>query len=225
MPEVSEVQAAPSTSSPFRFVHERLQKGAVFKFRAVTEAGTPVTHLDAMKSMQATDPQFMPGFLDTLATCPFRGYFFETPAMTGKLAGSRDFEYVLVDSPSLAAKDFQPDKKAFEDHLAEPEKNGEPLASFLSLSGDAMLIAPTQHPETATSAYSNIATFSRSAPMQQQKALWKEAATAVLESYESDEHKPFWLSTSGMGVFWLHLRVDTRPKYYAWGPYRKLAAL
>jgi hypothetical protein len=25
---------------------------------------------------------------------------------------------------------------------------------------------------------------------------------------------PLWLSTAGMGVSWLHLRLDSRPKYY-----------
>ena len=30
-----------------------------------------------------------------------------------------------------------------------------------------------------------------------------------------------WLSTAGLGVYWLHLRLDTRPKYYSFQPYRK----
>ena len=28
--------------------------------------------------------------------------------------------------------------------------------------------------------------------------------------------KPVWLSTSGMGVAWLHFRLDQRPKYYTY---------
>jgi len=28
------------------------------------------------------------------------------------------------------------------------------------------------------------------------------------------------LSTAGMGVYWLHVRLDTRPKYYQHTPYR-----
>ena len=31
---------------------------------------------------------------------------------------------------------------------------------------------------------------------------------------------PVWLSTAGMGVSWLHLRLDSQPKYYRHGPYR-----
>ena len=33
--------------------------------------------------------------------------------------------------------------------------------------------------------------------------------------------KPTWLSTAGMGVAWLHVRLDQRPKYYAHRPYRE----
>jgi hypothetical protein len=31
---------------------------------------------------------------------------------------------------------------------------------------------------------------------------------------------PLWLSTSGLGVAWLHVRLDERPKYYTHAPYR-----
>lgn len=32
---------------------------------------------------------------------------------------------------------------------------------------------------------------------------------------------PVWLNTAGGGVPWLHLRIDSRPKYYTFEPYRK----
>ena len=33
--------------------------------------------------------------------------------------------------------------------------------------------------------------------------------------------KPVWLSTAGAGVSWLHVRLDDRPKYYGYAPYRQ----
>jgi len=33
---------------------------------------------------------------------------------------------------------------------------------------------------------------------------------------------PTWLSTAGGGVAWLHVRLDTRPKYYRYNPYRAI---
>ena len=38
------------------------------------------------------------------------------------------------------------------------------------------------------------------------------AAMAVDELLE--EQPKVWLSTSGLGVYWLHVRLDSRPKYY-----------
>ena len=35
--------------------------------------------------------------------------------------------------------------------------------------------------------------------------------------------KPVWLSTAGAGVSWLHVRLDDRPKYYGYAPYREAA--
>jgi hypothetical protein len=34
------------------------------------------------------------------------------------------------------------------------------------------------------------------------------------------DDRPLWVSTSGLGVSWLHLRFDRRPKYYTHAPYR-----
>jgi hypothetical protein len=31
---------------------------------------------------------------------------------------------------------------------------------------------------------------------------------------------PVWLSTAGMGVAWLHVRLDSRPTYYGHRPYK-----
>ena len=33
--------------------------------------------------------------------------------------------------------------------------------------------------------------------------------------------KPVWLSTAGAGVSWLHVRLDDRPKYYGYAPFRE----
>ncbi len=38
------------------------------------------------------------------------------------------------------------------------------------------------------------------------------------------EEKPeekIWMSTCRIGIYWLHLRLDTKPKYYTYTPYRE----
>ena len=65
--------------------------------------------------------------------------------------------------------------------------------------------------------YAHIAEFVRNAPQYQLREFWN-AVGRQLESHV-DEH-PRWLSTAGLGVYWLHARVDSRPKYYRHQPYK-----
>ena len=65
--------------------------------------------------------------------------------------------------------------------------------------------------------YPHLASFVRTAPEEQIQDFWKE----VSQTYDADlGESPKWLSTSGLGVYWLHVRVDSRPKYYTYSPYR-----
>jgi hypothetical protein len=40
----------------------------------------------------------------------------------------------------------------------------------------------------------------------------------AMERLESSSNR-FWISTSGLGVPWVHVRLDRYPKYYQYGPY------
>jgi hypothetical protein len=46
--------------------------------------------------------------------------------------------------------------------------------------------------------------------------LWRATAETLLDRISDT---PTWLSTAGLGVIWLHLRLDSRPKYYSYRPY------
>ena len=35
--------------------------------------------------------------------------------------------------------------------------------------------------------------------------------------------QPRWLSTAGMGIPWVHVRIDSYPKYYRFPPYKVAA--
>jgi hypothetical protein len=51
----------------------------------------------------------------------------------------------------------------------------------------------------------------------QQRALWQSVGEAMSRRIGA---RPVWLSTAGAGVAWLHVRLDDRPKYYGYAPYR-----
>ena len=80
-----------------------------------------------------------------------------------------------------------------------------------------MLIVPA--PMTRSHAcYAHLARFLRGAPAAQVRAFWSVVGQAALRRMGTI---PFWLSTAGLGVAWLHIRLDSRPKYYRYAAYRQ----
>lgn len=159
-----------------------------------------------------TDPAFRDFFITILADAPFPAFFWETPPVTRYTVTSR-FEFVVVNSRQLAG--VPADCFAFASHFdSVPE--GAPVTDFPNLGQDARLICPC--PGEPLSAYSHIAEFSRTAKLEQQHELWKHVGKVLEQSLGP---QPAWLSTSGLGVYWLHIRIDSRPKYYTFPPYRQ----
>ncbi len=145
---------------------------------------------------------------DVLRESPYAGYFWEVkPVMENRL--DEDFEFVLVNAEIFTQ--LQPEKEDFEQYF----ERGKSVVAFPNLGRDAQLIAPTNIVEDEC--YTHLATFVRNAPEGQVEQFWKR----VGEEYEAAiDDTPHWLSTSGLGVYWLHVRVDTRPKYYQYKPYQ-----
>jgi len=75
-------------------------------------------------------------------------------------------------------------------------------------------------PKGPIAAYGHIGAFVRQAPEPQRHALWELVGAAMQRRLGT---KPVWLSTAGAGVSWLHMRLDDRPKYYGYAPYRSAA--
>ena len=143
-----------------------------------------------------------------LADAPYAAYFWETPPVTRSTAG-RPLEFVLVASPDLAA--LAPEPGAFAAHFARSQT----VATFANLGGDAILVAP--RPDGPPAAHAHLAAFARQAPPAQQDALWRAVGEVVARRLSA---MPLWLSTSGLGIACLHVRLDARPKYYTYAPYR-----
>jgi hypothetical protein len=86
------------------------------------------------------------------------------------------------------------------------------------LGGDATLVAPCSR--GAQWHYGHLAAFTRSAAAAQQMALWKAVGTAMRRTLEARGAGQTWLNTEGSGVPWLHVRLDSTPKYYHYDAYR-----
>ena len=152
---------------------------------------------------------FIRWYSETLAGCPFRAFFWELPPLTESTLDDQA-EFVVLDSAALA--DTSADPGPFNSQFArKPQAD---VITFPNLGGDALLIVPA--PIAAIDVYAHLATFLRRAPRSQVQSLWKTTARLVCESLSES---PMWLSTAGLGVYWLHLRLDTYPKYYRHQPY------
>lgn len=138
---------------------------------------------------------------------PFHACCWECPPVTGATV-SRPFECVFVESPALAC--LRAEAEAFADHF----RAGEAVATFGNLGGDAVLVAPA--PATGGADFTHLARFVATAAPAQADALWQAVGTAMTARIGA---KPVWLSTAGLGVGWLHVRLDDRPKYYRHAPY------
>ncbi|MDH3614531.1 MAG: hypothetical protein OEU90_07140 [Gammaproteobacteria bacterium] len=164
-------------------------------------------------SLLENDTDFAGWYREMLASCAFEAFFWEFPPLT-KERLDNEAEFVLIESASLAR--LRSDPTPFESQFAL--QHGADVITFPNLGGDALLIVPT--PLGPIEAYPHLATFLRTAPTNQVRSLWKTTAHAV---HEILGRTPRWLSTAGLGVSWLHLRLDTRPKYYSFAPYKTVA--
>lgn len=156
------------------------------------------------------DPAFGNFFNQLLADSPFSAFRWETPAVTTSLFG-RPFEFVLLDYPAL---DRPADSSAFSEHF-DNLAQARGVASFPNLRGDASMIVPC--PVGEASCYGHLAAFVRGAPDEQRATLWHLVGQTMLDKVGQ---QPIWLNTAGMGVPWLHVRLDSQPKYYGHRPYK-----
>jgi len=187
----------------------QLDKGRVLQFRLLRDGG-PLSWSDVVDHWQ-NDQSFRCFFISILVDAPFPAYFWETPPVTSATI-SREFAFVLVDSKQLVG--VRADQQAFANHFASAQP-GASVIEFSNLGGDATLVVPC--PRGPLSAYSQLSAFARQAPDDQQHRLWTMVG-AVLERQLGAQ--PVWVSTSGLGVYWLHIRLDSAPKYYTHEPYR-----
>jgi hypothetical protein len=139
----------------------------------------------------------------------FGAYCWECPPVT-EANRSVPFECVFVSSSSLARMGTDPD--AFAEHF-RPDCD---VVTFENLGGDATLVAPC--PE-GNANFAHLGSFTATASAEHQDALWRAVGEALASRIGP---RPLWLSTAGHGIAWLHVRLDSRPKYYRHAPYTRI---
>jgi hypothetical protein len=171
--------------------------------------GSAPLSLAAWWSALADEAEARAALTEGLRASPLGAFFWETPPLPADGDGP-PAEFVLVETAALALTPA--DGSAFAAAFAAARG---PVATFTNLGGDAQLVAPL--PAHAPGS-AHLAAFVRHAPAAVIDTLWTAVAAAVA-TWRAQRRGPLWVSTSGLAVPWLHVRLDGAPKYYAHRPY------
>lgn len=190
---------------PWRLNQSALDQGC----HCCIEQGDAAMSYHAVLEALSNDEAFRDFFIHVLKDMPQQAYRWETPAYTQATLGQA-FEFVVLNDAWL---DRQANPRPFIEYIADVKKS---VVSFPSLGKDAHLVVPSNLSPEAN--YCHLASFTRTAPLSQQQELWRMVGSLGLELASE---QPRWLSSAGGGVAWLHLRFDTRPKYYHHAEFKK----
>jgi len=169
--------------------------------------GKALTNADVYR-LWVEDEKFTRFYVQCLIDTGYSGFCWETPSITtNSLKENHEFVVVKSSTHSHISQDWTPFAEYFLDQ--------EFASSFLNLGKDGTMISPT--PDKSFDGGS-IASFLKTASDNRIIALWALIGKEVV-SKVSDV--PIWLSTAGLGVSWLHIRLDSKPKYYRYLPYKQ----
>lgn len=211
----------------FKLVEEgKTRSGAAFQRYQAFMQEKSVSIQEWTQSMlsesESSSSSSLSSFLNILQTnCPYKAFFFETrPVTSTAQMATKTFEFVLVDAPDLYEfATTRPNPKAFAEYFSNECTTA---CVFSSLHKDATLIAPKAPPQQGSTdlvPFSHLADFCRKADPDVVTKTWRLAIQTYVQQVERQK-RPLWFSTSGLGVSWLHFRVDQRPKYYTYRPFR-----
>ncbi|MFK8007385.1 MAG: hypothetical protein AB8H03_13485 [Saprospiraceae bacterium] len=191
---------------PWQTTLEFSKNGQVTKIK-ISKDGS-ILKFPQVFSLWKKSEAFQKFYNNILASSKYPGFFWEIKPMNQHWENEA-FEFVLINSAALPK--ISANSQPFQKHFQTTDS----IITFPNLGGDAQLIVPTPISDLAN--YPHFAQFVRNAPEIQKNKLWEIVS---IEYQKRLNEKPQWLSTSGLGVYWLHLRIDSRPKYYHFQEYK-----
>ena len=180
----------------------------------LASVGRTLSFAEVIKGWRDNE-EFRAFFIAELAATAFPAFFWEMPPIR-RGHSEIDYEYMAIRSDNL--EHLRPDARAFESKLRSAGSS-QSVVSFRNLGGDALLVAPKKIADLES--YGHIAAFVRSAPIAQRHELLRTLGGAIGDVLDDSDAR-IWVSTSGLGVPWVHVRLDSYPKYYNHQPYAKL---
>jgi len=190
------------------------RRRAALLYRLSDGAGSPMTY-GAFLRLLRTSPAFRAWLRDVVVSCPFPAVLWESVPVTRACVEERPYAFALVST------DFRggADRNAFAEKFAAAEGGG--AVAFANIRGDATLCAPVPAPGTPDDTYVHFKSFLADAPPEQVQELLTCVGNTMAAALE-ESPAPRWLSTHGHGVSWLHVRIDSVPKYYTMAPFKSM---
>ena len=158
--------------------------------------------------------------------------FFESHPIT-KNTLNRPYEFVLIGTSAFDHSSL--DTYSFSGKFNDPDNSNKLTTTFYNLGGDSMLIAPKPRfwKERKTKSlpinYVHIKSFLEFASLEENLDILNDFWSTVGFSLEKrieeiskngEDDVNMWFSTCGTGVYFLHVRLDSYPKYYSFSEYR-----
>ena len=153
------------------------------------------------------EPAMRATMSDTLRALGMTAMAWETAPLS-RANAERPMVQLVLPHPALARA--EPDRRPFDEHIAKGA-GSEGIVWFENFGHDARLVVPCA--PSPQSPFGHLVTFLASASASQRDALWQVVGQLACDHLARTD-APVWVSTAGMAVSWLHVRLDLRPKYY-----------
>lgn len=187
--------------------------------------GKALTFRDVIDLLES-NPSFSTFFNDVLKRSGsslgsrFEQFFWECPAVSAHTAGQLPYEHVTIRRDERSVEPAS--SRFFQDKLNRVPASA--LATcFSNLDGDAKLVVPCPHGRNDT--HGNLPDFVRYASAVQQEGFWAKVGQSLNHTLRERGGRPVWLCTDGRSVPWLHVRLDSTPKYYKYHGYADSGAM
>jgi len=196
--------------SKFSYRQRKDKHACIFK---ITEGTAPVTWRRFIELTSSKDQKFTIAIQAAIKSTGFKYIFLNCPPLS-KTTLDKEFEMAVLEA-SWELENIETDMDKFRDKF----KGKKWVASFYNLGLDAVLVSPFAREDQDKKIYSSLGPFIWHAPDEQQVAVWHNVGMGLGVFVK---RRTVWLNTEGRGVHYLHLRLDSRPKYYRYNPFKNI---
>jgi len=132
-------------------------------------------------------------------------FFYQTSVIDSNLSNEYKEKYIESNRLEKISQDYD----SFKEHFIKPKNKY--VTSFTNLSGNSVLVVPVPSKKSKRN-YTTLKDFIDNAPKVQQKEFWIHVAECIIEMLKIVD--TIYINTHGLGVYYLHVRLDTKPKHY-----------